>query len=96
MTTLLREGGQRVDTVELLVVDLPAGETRSLRSRLATPVLAGEQPAGEGEIRDVGDAELPAEREDVLVVIAPEKVVVILKDREPCRSLVARHTVCLG
>ncbi len=40
MATRLGKGGQRLDAIELLVVDSPSGEPRSLWSRLTALVLA--------------------------------------------------------
>ena len=67
---LLREGSERLDAVEALIVDLPALEPRARRSRLAAPVLPRQQAAREREVGDVRDAELPTEREHVRVVVA--------------------------
>ena len=95
MTTRLGEGGKRVDSVELLVVDRSPGKPRSFRSGLAASVLAGQEAAREREVRDVGDPELATERENALVVVSAEKVVVVLENRETRSSLFTRRAVCL-
>src|SRR6476619_4773453 len=82
--------------VEALVLDLPSGEPRPLRSRLTTTVLPGEQPACKGEVRDVRDAELTTQRQHVLVVVAPKQAVVVLEHREASGAVLAGDPVRLG
>ena len=65
---------ERFDLLQPLVGEtiVAPGEPAVLRVRLAATVLAGEQPALEREVRHVPDAELAAEGQHRLVVVAVE------------------------
>jgi hypothetical protein len=75
------EALERLDAVELRVVDRAALQPRSGCDRSA-PVLAGQEPAREREVRDVRDAELAAEREHIGVVPTLEQRVVVVQRRD--------------
>src|SRR5262249_42942961 len=64
-----------------------------LGRRLTAAVLPSEQPAGEREVRDVRNPELPTEREDVVVVAALEQAVLVLEHGEADRAVLARDAI---
>src|SRR6478736_4947799 len=78
---------QRLNGLEVALVDLPSGQPRARGRRLAAPVLPREEPAREREVRHVAHAVAQAEREHLGVVVAVEEAVLVLDgdDRDAAR-----------
>ena len=76
---------ERLDAVEQPVGQLvaPVRHARARRRRLAAPELAGEQAAGEREVRDEPDAQLARERQQLGLGGALEQAVLVLHGGEP-------------
>src|SRR5262249_5133007 len=97
--TLVRVGLERLETVERLVgEDLVAlGEPGSCRPRLTASVLAGEQAAGEREVRQDAEAEPLADGQQILLWIPVQERVAVLGTDGPrpavltCESVDLRH-----
>ena len=95
VTLSLGEASESLETVVLVFLDHATCEPRAFGRRLATPVFPCEQTTCKREVRDVRDPELPAERENILVVVAAQKVVVVLEDRETGSPALPRDAVGL-
>ena len=74
----LANASSRSTRSSFAVLELAAVQPRSLRRRLAAPVLAGEQAAREREVRDEADAEPLAGRQQLVLRAAREPRVLVL------------------
>src|SRR5262249_36602854 len=85
---------QSLGTVPPLRRDLTPCET-ALCGGLAACVLAREQPAREGEVRQHADAEPRAGGEHVVLDVALDERVLVLRGLEAWQRALARDTVCV-
>ena len=93
---LARECLQRLEPVEGGVVDLAPLEPRPLRTRLAAPVLAGEQAAREREVGHEAHVQSLRERQHVVLGFTLEQAVLVLDGDEPRPAVRLRQLVGLG
>ena len=76
-------GGQALVGELALGPIAPGGHAGALRRRLAGPVLAAQQPAGQGEVGQEGDAGARRTLEDPVLGLAVEDAVLVLHADEP-------------
>ena len=88
MPTVARPGGQGLNYVEIPFREdtarpiTPSLQPGTRRWWLTPGVLAGQQPAGQGEIGKVGHAQAQTEGDDLQLVGSVQQVVVILNGHE--------------